>query len=95
MLIPGQLTSRRHINLPGVKVNLPAFTEKDRGDTLVGLEEGIDFVALSFVREAADVEQLREFLTQKQIAGRASSPKSRTSPRIANLDEIVQSCRLR
>ena len=59
MVIPGELKSRRHINLPGVKVNLPSFTEKDRADATVGLEEGIDFLALSFVREAADIELLR------------------------------------
>ena len=52
VLIPGELKSRRHINLPGVHVNLPSFTEKDKGDTKVGIEEGIDFIALSFVREA-------------------------------------------
>ncbi len=62
VLIPGQLASRRHINLPGIKINLPAFTEKDRADTLVGVAEGIDTVALSFVREAGDIEALREFL---------------------------------
>src|SRR3954468_13992726 len=62
VLIPGELKSRRHINLPGVKVNLPSFTEKDRRDSLVGLEEGIDFLALSFVRLARDVEGLRDFL---------------------------------
>src|ERR1035437_5124573 len=63
VLTPGKLSSRRHINLPGVHVNLPSFTEKDRADTLVGIEEGIDFVALSFVRAAQDVEQLRPFPT--------------------------------
>src|ERR1017187_9544204 len=62
VLIPGQLSSRRHINLPGVNVNLPAFTEKDRADTLVGLDEGVDLIALSFVRSAADIENLREFI---------------------------------
>src|SRR4051812_24229740 len=70
VLIPGQLSSRRHINLPGVRVNLPAFTEKDRRDTLVGIEEGIDFVALSFVREAKDVEDLRTFLTEHKSKAR-------------------------
>lgn len=79
VLIPGQLTSRRHINLPGVKVNLPSFTEKDRGDAEVGLEEGIDFLALSFVREAADVERLREYLAGK-IPRCRSWPRSRTNP---------------
>src|ERR1035437_1738503 len=66
VLIPGELKSRRHINLPGVKVNLPAFTEKDRADSAVGIEEGIDFLALSFVREAADITQLTEFLASKK-----------------------------
>ncbi|MBP7483514.1 MAG: pyruvate kinase, partial [Lacunisphaera sp.] len=64
VLTPGSLTSRRHINLPGVKVNLPSFTAKDRADTLVGIAEGIDFVALSFVREAHDIDLLRDFLKE-------------------------------
>ena len=67
VLVPGQLSSRRHVNIPGVRVNLPAFTEKDRADTLVGIEEGIDFVALSFVREARDVEQLRGDLDRLRV----------------------------
>ncbi|MBS0631252.1 MAG: pyruvate kinase [Verrucomicrobia bacterium] len=91
VLIPGQLSSRRHINLPGVKVNLPAFTEKDRADTLVGLAEGIDYVALSFVREAKDVEQLREFLgAQKSKARIIAKIEDQTA--IANLDEIIRAC---
>jgi pyruvate kinase len=89
VLIPGQLSSRRHINLPGVKVNLPAFTEKDRGDATVGLEEGIDFVALSFVREAADVELLRAFLNEMKSKARIIS-KIEDQSGIANLSEIVR-----
>ena len=91
VLTPGQLTSRRHINLPGVKVNLPSFTDKDRGDALVGLEAGIDFIAMSFVREAADIEQLREFLrwhdSRVQIIAKIEDQSA-----IANLDEIVRAC---
>ncbi len=89
VLIPGQLSSRRHINLPGVKVNLPSFTEKDRGDTLVGLEAGIDFLALSFVREAADVESLREFLKQHKSRCRIIA-KIEDQSGITNLDDIVR-----
>lgn len=59
VLTPGKLGSRRHINLPGVKVSLPALTSKDLADVQVGLEVGVDFIALSFVREARDVQQLR------------------------------------
>ena len=55
----GKLGSRRHINLPGVKVSLPALTAKDIQDVKLGLELGVDFIALSFVREARDVAQLR------------------------------------
>lgn len=61
---PGPLGSRRHINLPGVKVDLPALTDKDRADVAVGCEVGVDFYALSFVREAADVHALRALLAQ-------------------------------
>lgn len=89
VLTPGQLSSRRHINLPGVKVNLPAFTEKDRVDTLVGIEEGIDFVALSFVREAADIEHLREFLHSHRSRARIIA-KIEDQSAITNLDEIIQ-----
>jgi pyruvate kinase len=60
VLTPGKLGSRRHINLPGVKVSLPALTAKDLADIAVGLEVGVDFVALSFVREAKDIQQLRK-----------------------------------
>ncbi|MEW6303686.1 MAG: pyruvate kinase [Verrucomicrobiota bacterium] len=59
VLTPGKLGSRRHINLPGVKVSLPALTAKDLADVAVGLEVGVDFIALSFVREAKDILQLK------------------------------------
>jgi len=88
VLIPGQLTSRRHINLPGVKINLPSFTEKDRADTMVGIEEGIDFVALSFVREAKDIEQLREFLRDHKSAAHIIA-KIEDQLAVKNLEEII------
>src|SRR6516164_2118263 len=55
VLTEGSLGSRRHINLPGVKVSLPALTAKDIKDVKLGLEVGVDFIALSFVREAKDL----------------------------------------
>ncbi len=91
VVIPGELKSRRHINLPGVKVNLPAFTEKDRGDATVGLEEGIDFLALSFVREARDVEILREFLTERNSKVKIIA-KIEDRSAIENLTQIVEAC---
>ena len=59
VLTRGTLRSRRHINLPGVRVNLPALTAKDLADIAVGLEVKVDYIALSFVREAKDIRQLR------------------------------------
>jgi pyruvate kinase len=91
VLIPGELKSRRHINLPGVKVNLPSFTEKDRADATVGLEEGIDFLALSFVREAADIERLRTFLEERRSKVRIIA-KIEDQSAITNLTEIVNAC---
>lgn len=91
VLVPGPLASRRHINLPGVRVNLPSFTEKDRGDTKVGIEEGIDYVALSFVREARDIESLHDFLREHRSRARIIA-KIEDQQAIANLDEIVRVC---
>jgi pyruvate kinase len=89
VLTPGSLTSRRHINLPGVKVNLPSFTQKDRADTLVGIEEGVDFIALSFVREASDVELLRVFLKERKSRARIVA-KIEDQSAIDNLDDIIR-----
>jgi pyruvate kinase len=61
----GTLGSKRHVNLPGVRVNLPAITTKDREDIRFGLEHDVDFIALSFVRSHEDVIELREFLGPK------------------------------
>jgi len=64
VLTSGTLGSRRHINLPGVKVNLPPLTEKDLADVGLGAAVGVDFVALSFCREAADILELKRLLRE-------------------------------
>ncbi|MGZ4987125.1 MAG: pyruvate kinase, partial [Limisphaerales bacterium] len=88
VLTPGKLGSRRHINLPGVKVSLPALTAKDIADVKVGLEMGVDFIALSFVREARDLLQLRELFEDS-----AHQPfviaKIEDQQALVNLDSIV------
>lgn len=62
----GTLGSRKHVNLPGVRVNLPAITKKDREDIQFGIDHDVDFIALSFVRSPDDITELREFLGAKQ-----------------------------
>src|SRR5437773_677037 len=66
VMTPGTLSSRRHINLPGVHVNLPPLTKKDISDISLGVELGVDFFALSFVRQKSDLDQLRSILTEKK-----------------------------
>ena len=62
VLTEGELGSRRHINLPGIKVSMPSITDKDRADIDLGIKLGVDLIALSFVRERKDVEELRQIL---------------------------------
>ncbi|HUR45679.1 MAG TPA: pyruvate kinase [Candidatus Saccharimonadales bacterium] len=66
VLTPGVLGSRRHINLPGVKVSLPALTEKDLRDVELALELRVNYIALSFVREAKDIVQLRSVISKSE-----------------------------
>jgi pyruvate kinase len=88
VVVPARLGQRRHINLPGVKVGLPALTAKDRADVAVGVEEGVDFIALSFVREANDIDLLRRLLSEAKSPARIIA-KIEDQSAIANLDEIV------
>lgn len=65
--VGGILKSNKGINLPYVNVSAPSFTDKDREDLLFGLKQGIDYVALSFVRTAEDVLQVKALLHQMKI----------------------------
>ena len=89
VLTEGKLGSRRHINLPGVKVSLPALTSKDIKDVKLGLELGADFIALSFVREARDLLQLREMFEAGKPAPFVIA-KIEDQSAVANLESIVQ-----
>ncbi|MCD6286413.1 MAG: pyruvate kinase [Anaerolineae bacterium] len=60
--VGGMLTSHKGVNLPGVQLRIPALTAKDRQDALVALDLGVDYLALSFVRSAADVGVLHDYL---------------------------------
>lgn len=60
----GPIRSRKGINVPGVTLSVPTITEKDRRDLRFGIEQGVDFVAMSFVRSAADVTELRRLMAE-------------------------------
>ena len=85
----GLLKSKRHVNLPGIRVNLPAITEKDRRDIEFGIEQGVDFIALSFVREASDILQLRELLGNKSEEIKIIA-KLEDQEAITNMVEIIE-----
>jgi pyruvate kinase len=89
VLTEGKLGSRRHINLPGVKVSLPALTAKDLKDVLLGLEIGVDLIALSFVREARDLLQLKELFHENGPHPLVVA-KIEDEQAITNLDEIIR-----
>lgn len=88
-LTEGELTSKRHINLPGVKVRLPGLTDKDRADLCLAAELDVDFVALSFVRGHEHVYELRGILKEKELRAEIVS-KIEDQEAIKNLDDIIK-----
>src|SRR5690606_24783772 len=89
----GKLGSKKHVNLPGIRVNLPAITQKDREDILFGIERELDYIALSFVREASDVLELRK-LTEEHRPDKAATikiiAKIEDQQGVRNLEEIIK-----
>lgn len=86
---PGSMGSRRHINLPGVRLNLPALTEKDHKDLALAVECGADYIAGSFVRDAAHVRELREAM--ESLEGDAQIvAKVEDQEAVRNIDAIIK-----
>lgn len=88
VLTEGVLGSRRHINLPGVRVNLPALTDKDIRDVELGIELGVDFIAMSFCREAADVMRLKAILEYRKAPQRVIA-KLEDQEGVRNVNAII------
>lgn len=88
VIIGGMLKSNKGINLPDCEVSAPAFTEKDREDLMFALKEGVDYVALSFVRKKEDIMQVKTLLHSLKvnipIISKIEKPQA-----IDNLDEIL------
>ncbi len=85
----GKLGSKRHVNLPGVRVNMPSITSKDLEDIQFGIENNVDFIALSFVRASDDLNKLRDILDKNSSA-------AKTIAKIENqegLDNIYEICK--
>lgn len=84
----GIIGSRRHLNLPGKKISLPTITEKDWKDIEFGVEQNLDFCALSFASSAADIYELRMYLDKKKSKMKII-PKIENVIAVQNLEEII------
>ena len=85
----GRLGSKRHVNIPGVRIDLPSLTKKDKEDILFGMKQDVDFIALSFVRSASDVEDLKDFLKSRLKKVKIIS-KIEDKEGLANIDLITR-----
>lgn len=85
----GTLGSRKHVNLPGVRVNLPSITEKDKKDIEFAIDHDLDFIALSFVRSPQDVLDAREIIQSKGGHARIIA-KIENQEGVDNFDAILE-----
>ena len=89
VVVGGQAKSRKGVNLPGVAVSASSMTDKDREDVTTMVELGVDWIALSFVRRAADIRELRELIAshggRQPVVAKLERPEA-----VDHLDEIVE-----
>lgn len=85
---PGTISNNKGINLPGVTVSVPALSEKDKEDLRWGLKAGVDFIALSFVREAKDIKDVHQIMDEVgvriPVIAKIEKPQA-----VANLEAII------
>ncbi|CAG9467869.1 unnamed protein product [Pedinophyceae sp. YPF-701] len=84
----GQFKSRRHLNIRGKSASLPSITDKDWDDITFGVENGVDFIALSFVKEAQTIRELKEWLEERGSHAHVL-PKIESATSVQNLEEIL------
>ena len=86
--IPGTVSNNKGINLPGVAVNVPALSDKDEDDLRWGIKLGVDMIALSFVRNAADIKRVHEIMDEEgrrlPVIAKIEKPQA-----VAALEEII------
>ena len=84
----GELGSKKGVNVPNVKINLPGITEKDKKDILFGIDQGFDFIAASFVRTADCIREIKAMLDEAGSSIKVIA-KIENAEGIENLDEII------
>ncbi|MDN5907766.1 MAG: pyruvate kinase [Staphylococcus equorum] len=90
VLNTGELSNKKGVNLPGVKVSLPGITDKDAEDINFGISEGVDFIAASFVRRPSDVLDIRKLLEAQKNTTISIIPKIENQEGIDNIKGILE-----
>ena len=85
----GRISNKKGVNVPGVHLSMEYLSEKDKSDILFGIEQDVDFVAASFVREAADVLQIRELLDENGGKNINIIAKIENGRGVEKIDEII------
>lgn len=86
----GTIKSKKGVNVPGVRISLPGITEKDANDIIFGVQQGVDFIAASFVRKASDVLEIRQLLEEHNASHIQIISKIENQEGVQNLDEILE-----
>ena len=85
----GPLSNRKSVNVPGIKLNMPYISEKDRADVIFGCSQGIDFIAASFCRSAQDMRDLKAILKEQGCEDVEIIAKIENMEGVNNIDEIL------
>jgi len=88
----GVLKSKKGVNLPNTNISLPALTEKDIKDAIFAIEQEVDWIALSFVRHAKDIEDLKMLIKEHTTENIPIIAKIEKPEALANIDEIIANC---
>jgi len=86
----GVVKNRKGVNLPGVKISLPAITEKDRADIEFGIEQDVDYIAASFIRKPEDVIEIRKILEEHNASEIQIISKIENQEGVDNIDAIIK-----
>ncbi|MDO8604579.1 MAG: pyruvate kinase [bacterium] len=89
VIVGGETKGRRGVNLPGVSLKISCLTPKDKEDIVFGVEHRVDYIALSFVRRASDIRELRAILTKARSTVKIIA-KIETDEAIQNIDAIIR-----
>jgi len=88
----GTISNNKGVNVPNVKVNLPGMTKKDAQDIEFGIEQGVDFIAASFIRRQSDVLEIKELLEKHHATHIQIIAKIENQEGVDNIDDILEVC---